>query len=141
MTIIRNFISLAFSILVLATFAVAQGVASGDLHVTVKDPSGNLVTNATVTARDQAKGTSRNTTSNVQGEYRILALAPGKYTVVVQAPGFARLEVSDVTVTIGQLADLPVSLTIAGGKEVVTVSSDAELVETQRTSSTDTIEQ
>jgi len=141
MTIIRNFIWLAFSILVLTTFAFAQGVASGDLHITIKDPSGNLVTNATVTARHQAKGTSRNTTSNVQGEYRILALAPGKYTVAVQAPGFAKLEVSDVTVTVGQMAELPVSLTIAGGKEVVTVSSDAELVETQRTSSTDTIEQ
>ena len=31
-------------------FAFAQGVATGDLHVTVKDPKGSMVTSATVTS-------------------------------------------------------------------------------------------
>src|SRR5438034_9854519 len=39
------------------------------------------------------------------------------------------------------MAELPVALTIAGGREVVEVNSQAALVETTRTSSTDTIEQ
>ena len=30
-----------------AALAFGQGVATGDLHVTVKDPQGNLVTSAT----------------------------------------------------------------------------------------------
>src|SRR5947199_10230247 len=46
-----------------------------------------------------------------------------------------------VSVTVGQMAELPVALTIAGGREVVEVNSQAALVETTRTSSTDTIEQ
>ena len=37
-------------VLLLSVIANAQGgVATGDLHVTVKDPKGNVVTNATVT--------------------------------------------------------------------------------------------
>jgi len=138
---IQNKVWLAFLILLLTSQGFAQGVASGDLHVTVKDPKGNLVTNATVTARDQARAFERSTTNNIDGEYRVLALPPGKYRVTVQAPGFAKLEATDVTITVGQMAELPVGLSVAGGQTVVNVSSEAELVETERSSSTDTISQ
>src|SRR5712692_404898 len=65
---------IAFVIVVLTTFAFAQGAATGDLHVTVRDQKGGAVTNATVTAREQAKGFERSTTENVGGEYPLLAL-------------------------------------------------------------------
>src|SRR5437868_4820332 len=133
--------SIAFSILMLTTLAAAQGAASGDLHVTVKDPKGNLVTNANVTAREQAKGFERASSVNREGEYRLLNLPPGKYTVVVEAPGFAKIEAKDVTVTVGQMAQLPIAVSVAGASETVTVGSEAEAIETQRTSSTDTIAQ
>ena len=133
--------AIAFSIFVLTTFAAGQGVASGDLHVTVRDPKGSLVTNATVTAQEQGKANERSTTTNSNGEYRLLALAPGQYKVSVEAPGFARLELDNITVTVGQIADLPIQLTIASAKETVVVTSEAALVETTRTSTTDTIEQ
>jgi hypothetical protein len=127
--------------LVLATLGFAQGAATGDLHVTVRDPKGSLVTNATVSARNEGKGLERSVTSNSEGEYRILLLPPGAYAVAVDAPGFAKATLQEVVVTVGQLAVLPVVLSVAGAQEVVTVSSAAELVETQRTSSTDTITQ
>ena len=138
---LRKAVSLAFLIVLLTSLGFAQGAASGDLHVTVKDPNGNLVTNATVTARDSAKAFQRSTTVNTEGEYRLLALPPGRYTVTAEGPGFAKTEVSNVAITVGQMAELPLTLTVAGTKEVVNVSSEAEAVETQRSSSTDTIEQ
>src|SRR5581483_2833400 len=140
MTIRKLFFS-ASVVIILSTLAMAQGAATGDLHVTVKDPKGELVTNATVTAHEQSKGFERATTTNIAGEYRVLALPPGLYTIKVAAPGFANTEATNVRITVGQMAELPVALTVAGTKEVVTVDSAAELVETQRTSSTDTIEQ
>jgi hypothetical protein len=121
--------------------AAAQGVATGDLHVTVRDPKGSVVTNATITTRDQAKAYERSTTLNVGGEYRFVALPPGTYTVTVEAAGFAKAEAQDVRITVGQMAELPVALQVAGTQTVITVSSEAEVVETQRTSSTATIEQ
>jgi len=137
----RKLVSQIFLLLLLTTLGFSQGAATGDLHVTVKDQKGNVVTNATVTARDPAKGFERSTTVNTEGEYRVLALPPGKYTVVIEAPGFGKATATDVTITVGQMAELPVVLAVAGAQEVVTVSSEAELVETQRSSSTDTIEQ
>jgi hypothetical protein len=47
----RKLVSLA-SVLLFANLCFGQGSATGDLHVTVKDPKGNFVTNATVTAKD-----------------------------------------------------------------------------------------
>ncbi len=133
--------SIALLIVVFTTFALAQGVATGDLHVTIRDQKGGAVTNATVTAHEQAKGFERSTTENVNGEYRLLALPPGEYTVSVSAAGFANVDAKNQEVTVGQMRELPITLTVAGTQEIVTVNSQTELVETQRSSSTDTIEQ
>jgi hypothetical protein len=118
-----------------------QGAATGDLHVTVRDEKGNLVTNATVTAREQNKGFERGTGLNKDGEYDLLSLPPGMYTVTVEAPGFGKAEAHDQPVTVGQMKELPVTLTVSGGQTVVTVTSEAELVETTRSSTTNTIDQ
>ena len=66
----------------------AQGAATGDLHVTVKDPKGSVVTNATVTVKDVAKGVERAGSGDGQGGYSVRQLAPGTYTVTVDAAGF-----------------------------------------------------
>ncbi|HMK20751.1 MAG TPA: carboxypeptidase-like regulatory domain-containing protein, partial [Terriglobales bacterium] len=84
-----KFAAAAVSCALSAILAFGQGSSSGDLHVTVKDPKGNVVTGATVTAREQAKGFMRSTTQNTDGEYRLVSLPPGLYTVTVEAAGFA----------------------------------------------------
>jgi hypothetical protein len=122
-------------------YAFTQGAATGDLHVSVKDPKGSVVTNAIVTVQDVAKGLERVGTSDGQGGYSVRQLAPGTYSVTVDAPGFAKAEAASVAITVGGMAELPVTLGIAGGKEVVEVTSQADLVETSRSSSTDTIGQ
>src|SRR5260370_249555 len=126
---------------VVRQLALAQGAATGDLHVSVKDPKGNAVTNATVSVRDVAKGLERAGSSDGQGGYSVRQLAPGTYSVTVDVSGFAKAEATGVAITVGEMAELPVTLTVAGGKEVVEVSSQAELVEASRSSTTDTIGQ
>jgi hypothetical protein len=134
-------ISLVAVILLSSVLGFAQGSATGDLHVTIKDAKASLVTNARVTVRNSAKGFERSTSVNTDGEYSILAIPPGIYEVTVEAQGFAKATAKDVRITVGQLADLPVVLNVAGAQETISVSAEAELVETERTSSTNTIEQ
>jgi hypothetical protein len=135
-------VSVCFICLLLSALALGQGgIATGDLHVTVKDPKGDVVPNATVTARDVAKGLERTATSNGQGSYSVRLLPPGTYTVTVEAAGFNKLENTGVAVTVGGLAELPVTLSVSGGKEIVEVTSQAALVETSSSSTTDTIGQ
>ena len=139
---IAQAVSLSFWLLFLSAISFAQGgVATGDLHVTVKDAKGNLVANATVTAREVAKGVERAATGDGEGGYSIRQLPPGSYSVTIETPGFTKVENTNVIITVGGTVELPVALEVAGGREVVEVNSQADLVETSRSSTTDTIGQ
>jgi len=127
--------------IIFCSVAHGQGVASGDLHVIVKDPNGSLVTGANVTVRDEAKGTEHPATGSRAGEYSVLALPPASYTVTVSAPGFATATAPHVSITVGGSAELPINLSVASMSEKVEVSSEAELIEATRTSTTDTVSQ
>ena len=129
MRIPRICLAVSFSLL-LPSLAVAQGVATGDLHISVKDPQGNAVITATVVARDQEKGAERSATGDGLGDYSIVSLPPASYTVTVSAQGFSPVTVKDVVINVGGSANLPVSLGIEGAKETITVNSEAALIET-----------
>src|SRR3954470_455240 len=133
---------LSFFVLLLSVIAHAQGgVATGDLHVTVKDPKGSIVNNATVTAQDVARGLERAATSDGQGGYSARLLPPGTYTATVEVPGFSKVQNTGVSITVGGLVELPITLQVSGKTEIVDVSAQGELVETSRSSTTDTIGQ
>ena len=135
-------ITVPFLVLLLSAVGFAQGgAATGDLHLIVKDAKGSVVTSATVTVQNVAKGLDRAATSDGQGNYNVHLLPPGSYSVVVEAPGFTKVENTGVDITVGGLVELPVVLSVSGGKETVEVSSQAELVETSRSSTTNTISQ
>ena len=135
-------VSVFFCVLLLSAIAFGQGgAATGDLHVTVKDPNGNIVTSATVTVRNAAKGLERTATSDGQGGYSAQLLPPDTYSVTVAAAGFAKVENTGVAITVGGLVELPVTLTVAGGTQIIEVTAQGELVETSRSSTTDTIGQ
>ncbi len=103
----------------------------------MKDPKGSIVTNATVTVRDPGKALERVGSSDGQGGYNVRQ-SPGTYSVAVDAAGFAKAEAAGVTITVGEMAELPVTLSVAGGKEIVEVSAQADMWR-PRSSSTDTI--
>ncbi len=121
--------------------AMAQSVATADLYGTVKDPSGAAVSNATVTARNEAQAFERTTKTDTNGNYQLPLLPPGQYTVTVEAAGFGKLVAKDVGITVGQQAEFSVTLKVAATATEVTVTGEAALVETQRTSSSSTIDQ
>ena len=140
MTRIFRLLSLFALLSVLTATSVAQ-VATAELHVTVKDQKGAVVKNATVTVRNQATSQERSQSTNLEGEYPFRALPPGKYNITVEAAGFARSVAKDVTITVGQIAELPILLQVASANEVVNVTSEAELIETQRSSSATTVDE
>ncbi len=72
--------------------------------------------------------------------YLVLELPPGGYTVTVSAPGFATLEQRNVVLTVGAQSELPLTLSL-GRSETVTVSAGADVIETQRSSQSTTVDQ
>ena len=123
------------------TFGQAQSNAA-DLQGTVKDSTGAVVANATVTARNPGTNISRNATTNEEGFYRIINLPPGDYEITVEAANFKKAVLPRVTITVGQSAEVPVALEPGEITEIVTVSgATAEIVETSKTAVSTTIDQ
>src|SRR6266850_941463 len=135
---IRLFCVISFLVL-LSLNGLAQSSATAQLSGTVTDPQGAVIPGASVTVRDVAKNFERNTITSGDGRYQFLLLPPGEYTVLVEAKGFGKVSARD-TLTVGQIAELPILMKVTSG-EVVEVSAQTEIIETQRTSSTNTIQQ
>jgi carboxypeptidase family protein/TonB-dependent receptor-like protein len=126
-------------VLFCASLVLAQGSSTAELHGTVKDPKGAVVSGATITVRDATRGVDLTTKSDASGEFRFTALRPGQYVVTVEAPSFAKFVGQNLTLTIGQRAELPVTLALASVTAEVTVSAETQMIEPERTSTTTTI--
>src|SRR5271170_2607579 len=118
----------------------AQNISTAQLNGTVHDQTGAVIPNATVTITDDSKGFSRTVTTDGQGNYRLLLLPPGTYAVKATAKGFNTYVSENVVLTTGEQGELPLSLSV-GTTQVVTVSSGADIIETQRSSQSTTVDQ
>jgi hypothetical protein len=113
-------------------YALAQTAAGstvsttlGTLRGQVADPSGAVIPQASLTVTSAA-GTSRTATSDASGQYVISGLAPGQYTVTVEATGFSTFTSPSVHIAAGQTQHLNVSLTIQTEQQQVQVTADAQ---------------
>src|SRR5437016_3579307 len=108
----------------------------GSISGVVKDPSGAVIANATVTSTSLADAGKRTVTTNDLGYFLIPTLLPGTYKVVFESKGFRTLEVQRVTVEVGQVARVDAGLTIGGdvvaievaGGDVASVNTDQATV-------------
>jgi TonB family protein len=107
----------------LTTFTLrAQQPGGGAITGTVSDPTGAVVPRATVAAINQA-GIKETTVSNAVGAYSFSAMAPGSYTIEVQAPGFANFRVDNVAPPPDGKVQADVRLTVGGLSERITVAA------------------
>jgi len=111
--------------------ARAQTVAA-TLSGKIADSSGGSIAKATITATNAATGLSRSVTSGDAGDYHIPALPAGEYKVAVDFAGF-RSQTKDITLQVGQAADLDFSLSPGAVAEKVEVEATSELAEPTRT--------
>ena len=125
----------------LTVSAIGQTAATADLHGTIKDPSGSVIQGATVTVRDAARNFERSAQSNESGYFTLLSLPPGDYKLTVTAKGFATMVAKNVSLTVGQVADYPITMQLPTAETEVVVTGEPLLVETAKTSTSTTIGQ
>ena len=101
---------------------------------TVVDPSGAIVTAATVVATNVATGVSNNATSNSSGVYVVNSLIPGTYSISASAPGFKKITRDAVKLAVDQVARLDFNLEIGSSTETVSVSAAAVLLDAETSS-------
>lgn len=109
----------------------AQSATTGALTGTVTDPSGAVVSGASVSATSKAIGQVRTTTTDAAGVYKFSLLPPGDYSVKFSASGFKTAQVATVTVNVTETAVLNQKLELGAQTAEVTVESTVETVQTQ----------
>src|SRR5579872_5315319 len=87
---IRQFIGfmLLCGITLLAVPAFSQSNTTGEIAGVISDPSGAVIPNAKVTAKNDATAASQTVVTNSQGIFHLSFLPPGSYTLTVSATGF-----------------------------------------------------
>lgn len=128
--------------LLIAIFAVGLGVgvptataqvsvSTGSILGTVLDPQGGAVPNAKVTISSKDSGKSVTLETNGEGSFTSGGLAPGNYTVRVEAKSFKTFQTS-VPVQVGQIATLNPKLEIGDSSSVIEVTSSALQVNSEQ---------
>jgi len=120
---------LAMMGLVLASTALGQE-ATGTVTGTVTDASGGAVANANVVVKNTGTAAESKTTTGATGQYAVVDLPPGMYTVTVQAPGFRKTTVSEQRLVVASPLRINVTLEVGQVTESVTVDAAPPQVNT-----------
>ncbi|HEV2689358.1 MAG TPA: TonB-dependent receptor, partial [Bryobacteraceae bacterium] len=132
---------LSFLVLLAGTpLLLAQIGATAQLSGVLTDPAGRVIANQSVSLRSAEGGWVRTTRSDAEGQYRLLDLAPGRYEIDAEAPGFARLRIP-LELTVGQQAILNLQFQLAIQKQQETVTADPLVIEPTRTELSQVIEE
>jgi hypothetical protein len=127
---IRFRISIAvFGTLLLGSLAQAQ-TNQASLSGTIKDRSGSVISGAVVTLRNKGTAQVRTTTTGTSGGYVIPNMEPADYSLTINFPGFATLDVANLTLHTGERATFDGTLELGGTSQTVTVVGAVSLVPT-----------
>ncbi len=118
------------SLLVLTLGAFAQ-IEYGTFTGTVEDPSGAAIANAKVTITNAGTNYSVTSTTNQFGLYTVKELPAGTYKITAEAAGFKTLTNSGVTLNAGVIQRVDMKMTLGQAKEIVEVTGEATLVNTE----------
>jgi len=103
--------------------ANAQDMSTGSVNVTVVDPTGAAVPDATLVLKDLGTNDVHTVTSSGKGTAVIPYLNPATYSLTVTRQGFATTQFSKVTVQTNQVTNLTATLKVGASSETVSVSS------------------
>ncbi|HEX6802959.1 MAG TPA: TonB-dependent receptor [Terriglobales bacterium] len=114
---------------VLLSAAICNAQFTSNVQGVVQDSTGAVVPKATVTLLNAATQATHTTTTDADGNYRFVSLAPGTYKLTVEASGYGKSE-SNVTLLTEQNLNVPVTLKVGAVTEAVTVTSSTPVVDT-----------
>ena len=98
---------------------------------TVTDPSGAVIAGAQVTIANAERGFTRSVTSNADGEYSVVRMPIGNYTISAEKAGFEKLLQTGITLDAGQTLRVKLQLKVGSLSQEIVVTTDPVRVETE----------
>lgn len=128
---LRNVAALVFAFLAFSTVAGAQ-TAPGSIAGVARDTSGAILPGVTVEAASPALIEKvRTVITDGQGQYKIVDLRPGVYSVTFALTGFAGVKYEGIQLSSGFTATINADMKVGGLEESITVSGQSPLVDVQ----------
>ena len=121
-----------------AALAYAQGGRSS-LSGVVRDADGGVLPGVTVVITDPT-GTKTQTLTNGSGVFSVPSISAGTYAVTLTLEGFKTMVLDKVVVVAAAPSNLTITMAIGGLEETIQVSAASELVQTQATTVTTTLD-
>src|ERR1700757_2451767 len=115
-------------------------ITSGTVQGDVLDEKGGSVAGATVEAKNLDTNFVQTDTTNTDGHFAFLSLAPGRYTLTFSKTGFATIVQKNVNLTVGQTITLPVTMKVSSVAQQIVVS-EVPIVEVTKTESSSTLDE
>src|SRR5678815_5051536 len=103
----------------------------GAITGTISDPTGAILANAEVEARNAGTGQIYPTTSTATGNYTLAQLPAGAYELSITAPGFKRYNRPGLDLAPTQTLRIDVTMEVGASTESITVTSEATLLKTE----------
>ena len=132
----QSLLALSLALAVALCFAGALTFAqevTGNIVGTITDPSGAPMAGADVTATDTLRGTTWKAKTDTGGDFSILRLPIGTYTVSVAAAGFQTANHAALPLQLNQTARVDVKMEIGKVSETIEVTSATPLLQTETT--------
>jgi Carboxypeptidase regulatory-like domain/TonB-dependent Receptor Plug Domain len=125
------FLLFLMSLFLFPAALTAQTGTTGQITGSVTDQGGAVVPGATITVTQVATGAKRTAITTDEGNYSVLNLGIGVYSVVITKTGYKETSVSNVVVNVDNITRQDVALQTGGVNEVVNITADAVQIETQ----------
>ncbi|HUQ92358.1 MAG TPA: carboxypeptidase-like regulatory domain-containing protein [Bryobacteraceae bacterium] len=117
------------SIAIILSGDLSGQVSRGTILGTVLDPSGNRVPGARIVARQVDTNFDRSTTTDDLGDYELVGLAVGRYTIEVEAAAFNRESRTNINLSVQSRLRVDFKLRLGSVSDTVTVEGQAPLIE------------
>src|SRR6266436_30204 len=115
-------VSLA-ALCILSSALVFGQAVNGRIDGSIKDAAGAVVPGATLVIQNIATGIKRTAQGSNNGAFSFAEVAPGTYTLRVDAQGFKKVLVPQVIVEVGTTASVNITLEVGTVREEVTVAA------------------
>src|SRR5688500_541169 len=127
----RSFVRMVPVIAIMAllpSLALAQGTLTG----VVRDASGGVLPGVTVEAASPALTEKvRTAVTDGSGQYRLIDLTPGTYSLTVTLPGFSTVKREGIVLAGSATVAIPIELRVGGLEETITVTGETPVVDVQ----------
>ena len=122
-------------VLLALTFLVSSSlfaqIDTGSIVGLVKDPSGAVISGATVTLKNSATGVTRVVTTNQDGGYQFAAVTPGVYSVQASSANFESAISNNIEIDVQSRPAIDFTLKVGQSTQVVEVSTAAPVLQTE----------